>query len=385
MLITRRTDDSKFTDWYYGIDRSLLLCVFLLIFVGIIAAVSTGSAMMVFKRGDWHWYYFLMKMFPFYIAGITGMLIVSMMNKKWILTISWINVIVCLILLALTKIRPCGTYGSERWVCFFGNDIKLMPSDLLKPGLVMITAWFITKMKEKFGEDIFIKDAFKLNSIYNWWTFMGVFGFVVAILVSQPDIGTTMLYCCVVGLMLIIAGLPKLWICYGATVGIVGGLAAYLFQDHVRARINAFLKPIDSTTQIGQSITAIRQGGLFGMGDEANAVENLPMAENDFVYAALVENWGAVGGIVLICCFVYMLQRLITDARGARDSFVFYGISGVAFLFVTQIAINLATTLRLMPTTGITLPFISFGGSSFLSFCLLFGMALAIVREDKWK
>ncbi len=382
MLTTHRTDDSKLTDWYYGVDRPLLFCVLLLILVGGVAAISTGSAMMVFK--NWHWYHFILNMLPFYIVGFAGMVAVSMTNKKWVLWIAWLNVIACTVLLVLTKIIPCGTYGSERWVCIPGVK-KLMPSDLLKPGFVFISAWFITKMKEYYGTDIFTKDAFQIKNHYNWWYYLAYVFFVLLILVLQPDYGTAILYCGVVGGLLIFAGLPKLWIGVGVAFMAVGGTLAALFEPHVHRRVLEFIAPIDPTSQVGRSINAIRQGGLFGMGDEASVTEKLPMAENDFVYAALVENYGAIGGCLLLVCCVYMIQRLITDARGARDPFVYYAALGVMLMFAIQISINLATTLHLMPPTGITFPFVSFGGSAFLSSCLMFGMVLAIIREDKWK
>ena len=272
-----------------SVVSSVVLCLFrlsvlLLILVGGVAAISTGSAMMVFKK--WHWYHFILNMLPFYIIGFAGMVAVSMMNKKYVLWIAWANVIVCTLLLALTQIVPCAQYGSERWVCMSG--ISLMPSDLLKPGFVFISAWFITKMKETYGTDIFIRDAFQIKNHYNWWYYLAFVFFVLLILVLQPDYGTTILYCCVVGGLLIFAGLPRLWIGAGVGFMVVGGTLAALFEPHVHRRVLEFFAPLDPTSQVGRSINAIRQGGLLGMGDEASVTEKLPMAENDFVYAAWV-------------------------------------------------------------------------------------------------
>ncbi|MBQ0013114.1 MAG: FtsW/RodA/SpoVE family cell cycle protein [Proteobacteria bacterium] len=380
MLIARRTDDSHFTDWYYGVDRALLFCVLGLILIGMIAAISTGSAMTV--RKGWHWYHFFVSMLPFYIGGFATMFVVSLLNKRNVMIVAWINVIVCLLLLFVTLVHPVTINGSSRWVGLSG--INIMPSDILKPGFVMVTAWFISKMKERFGENIFTRDTLKFGA-FSWWTYIALFGFIALVLFKQPDIGTLLLYGAVAGGMLFVAGLP-LKIC--GILGLVvlcGGVGAFFLKHHVHERVIDFFKPLDPNTQVGYSINSIRQGGLFGMGDEAFATEKLPMAESDFVYAALVEDFGAILACIMLCVMLYMINRLIRDARGARDPFVFYATSGAALLFAFQISINLATTLNLMPPTGITLPFISFGGSSFLSFCLLFGMLFAIIREDKWK
>lgn len=380
MLIARRTDDSHLTDWYYGIDRALLFCVLGLILVGMIAAISTGSAMTM--RKGWHWYHFFVSMLPFYVVGLATMFVVSLLNKRNVMLLAWANVAVCMVLLFVTLVHPVTVNGSSRWVGLGG--INIMPSDVLKPGFIMATAWFISKMKEKFGNNIFTRDAWQFG-IFSWWTYIAVFGFIALVLFKQPDIGTLLLYGAVAGGMLFVAGLP-LKICgiLGSVVacGVVG---AFFLKHHVHERVLDFFKPLDPNSQVGYSINSIRQGGLFGMGDEAFAAEKLPMAESDFVYAALVEDFGAILACIMLCVMLYMINRLIRDARGARDPFVFYATSGAALLFAFQISINLATTLNLMPPTGITLPFISFGGSSFLSFCLLFGMLFAIIREDKWK
>lgn len=380
MLIARRTDDSHLTDWYYGIDRALLFCVLGLILVGMIAAISTGSAMTM--RKGWHWYHFFVSMLPFYLGGLTTMFVVSLLNKRNVMLLAWANVVVCMVLLFVTLVHPVTVNGSSRWVGLGG--INIMPSDVLKPGFIMATAWFISKMKEKFGNNIFTRDAWQI-SVFSWWTYIAVFGFIALVLFKQPDIGTLLLYGAVAGGMLFVAGLP-LKICgiLGAVVA-CGAVGAFFLKHHVHERVLDFFKPLDPNSQVGYSINSIRQGGLFGMGDEAFAAEKLPMAESDFVYAALVEDFGAILACIMLCVMLYMINRLIRDARGARDPFVFYATSGAALLFAFQISINLATTLNLMPPTGITLPFISFGGSSFLSFCLLFGMLFAIIREDKWK
>lgn len=381
MFGSGRTEESKLTSWYYSIDRRLLGCVLGLIFIGVLCVVSAGSVQAL--RKGWEWYYFLQRMLPFYGIGIVTLFVASMLNKRLVLGLSVLNVAVCFVLLILTLFFSPVHHGSERWIELLG--FQLMPSDIMKPGFIMLTALFLTKMKEKYGDDIFLsRDAWRF-SLLSWWVYLIPFGIVLLILFKQPDIGTMMLYFIVFGVLLFVAGLPRIiWLPMFGILG-TGGFLAFLFQPHVHRRVMDFFKPLDPTTQVGYSVNAIRQGGLFGMGDEAFAKESLPDAHTDFIYAALVEDLGAIIACLLLVLLLYVIRRLVTNAMSARDAFVFYATAGTAALFGTQICINLATTLHLMPPKGMTLPFISSGGSSFLGYCLLFGMVLAIVREDKWK
>lgn len=381
--VARRTDDSQLTDWYFGTDRWLLLYVGIMIFVGMIASISTGSANSIRVHGALPWYHFFVKMFPFYIVGLGTLFVTSMFNKKWVLKLAWLNVLVCLPLLIITFVHPQVVNGSARWVIMDG--LKLMPSDIMKPGFVIITAWFLTRMKEKYGDDIFLnKDAWKFN-LSSWWPYVLTFCVVVGIMFSQPDVGTSILYFSVLGIMLYVAGLPKKILALMGGICVGGGIIAFSVFHHVHERVMDFFQPLDPRSQVGYAVNAIRQGGLFGMGDEAFAAEHLPMAENDFVYAALVEDFGAIAGCLLLVLFIMVVKRLRCAATDAHDKFVQYAITGTTALFSVQICLNLATTLHVMPPKGMTLPFISFGGSSFLGFCLLFGMTLALIREDKWK
>lgn len=381
MFGSGRTEESKLTSWYYSIDRRLLGCVLGLIFIGVLCVVSAGSVQAL--RKGWEWYYFLQRMLPFYGIGLITLFAASMLNKRLVLGLSVLNVAICFVLLILTLFCSSAHHGSERWIPILG--FQLMPSDIMKPGFIMLTALFLTKMKEKYGDNIFWnRDTLRL-SLLSWWTYLIPFCIVLLVLFLQPDIGTMMLYFIVFCVFLFVAGLPYMIIAPLLCIFGVGGLLAFLFQPHVHRRVMDFFQPLDPTTQVGYSVNAIRQGGLFGMGDEAFAKESLPDAHTDFIYAALVEDWGAIIACVLLVFLLCVIRRLVTNAMSARDSFVFYATAGTAALFGTQVCINLATTLHLMPPKGMTLPFISSGGSSFLGYCLLFGMVLAIVREDKWK
>ncbi|MBD5391528.1 FtsW/RodA/SpoVE family cell cycle protein [bacterium] len=377
----RRNEESKLTSWYFEIDRRLLGGVLLLVFIGMLFMVSAGSV--AAERIGQPWHFFIVKAMPFYAIGIITMFAVSMLNKKWILRIAWLNVAVGLALLPVTIVAPHVIKGSKRFVHLPG--INVMPADIMKPGFIILTAWFLSRMHDKFGDRMFTsRDAWKLQP-FSWWSYMVVFLPSLLIIFGHPDVGTAMLYLAVIGCMLFIAGLP--WKFFAAIVAMipVGITTAFFTMGHVHRRIMTLITGDGDNYQVTQSVQSIQHGGLLGSGDDAFVKQSLPDAHTDFIFAAIAEDVGAILACGLLLLLLFVLQRLVTDAVGARDRFVFYVAGGAAALFGTQVCINLMTTLHLFAPKGMTLPFISYGGSSFVAFCLLFGMVMALVREDKWK
>lgn len=377
----KRTEDSKLTSWYFEIDRRLLWCLVGLIFVGMWAMVSAGSV--AAERIGQPWHFFILKALPFYGIGLITLFISSALNKKWVLRVSAFNVLICLVLLLVTLVAPDTVKGSARWVNF--GFASVMPSDLMKPGFIIMTAWFLAQMKSKFGADIFLnKEAWQFKGL-SWWTYLALFIPAFLIILTHPDVGTSMLYFAVLSAMIFMAGLPLFII--PALVGCVGmaGLFAFFTMSHVHNRVVGFFSGGGDNYQIKQSIQSIQHGGLLGSGDDAFVKQSLPDAHTDFVFSAIAEDSGAILACALLFLLLYVLKRLVTNAMGSRDPFVFYAAGGAAALFGAQVCINLMSALHLFAPKGMTLPFISYGGSSFIAFCLLFGMILAIIREDRWK
>ncbi|MBD5400504.1 FtsW/RodA/SpoVE family cell cycle protein [bacterium] len=377
----KRSEESTLTSWYFEIDRRLLGCVLLLVFIGMLFMVSAGSV--AAERIGQPWHFFIVKAMPFYAIGLITLFVVSLLNKKWVMRIAWVNVAVGLLLLPVTVVAPHVIKGSKRFVSLMGFNV--MPADVMKPGFIILTAWFLARMSEKFGSKMFTtRDAWKLEWL-SWWTYLAVFVPTLLIIFRHPDVGTAMLYLAVLCAMLFISGLP--WKFFAIIVGLipVGITTAFFTMSHVHRRIMTLLTGDGDNYQVTQSVQSIQHGGLLGSGDDAFVKQSLPDAHTDFIFAAIAEDVGAIVACGLLCLLLYVLKRLVTDATHARDTFVFYATGGAAALFGTQVCINLMTTLHLFAPKGMTLPFISYGGSSFVAFCLLFGMILAIVREDKWK
>ena len=381
----KRTEESRLTSWYFEVDKKLLGLVLLMILVAMIMAISSGSANFVRTGGRIQWYTFFMRMIPFYVVGGITLVGASMASRKTIIGLSWADVIVCFLLLLGTVVNPHLMNNSHRWFVIPGLP-NIMPSDLMKPGFVIITAWFISKMRAIYGNDMFnLKRTVMQVKTWSWVWYMVPLVIVLAIQFWHPDFGTMLLYLLTLGIMLFLAGLPMRLV---ATLGGVGGTLVAIgvaVLPHVRARTMAMFGAVDPTSQVGIALRAIRNGGLFGAGDKADIVEHLPMAESDFVLSVISENFGAIASCALIILLMIVVGRLIKQSRQVRDDFTSMAVSGTAAMFGIQVCINLASTLRLMPAKGMTLPFISHGGSSLVAYCLLFGMILALIREDKWK
>lgn len=379
-----RSDDSKLTGWYFEIDRRLLGCVLLMMLLSVMFALSAGSV--AAERIGQSWHFFLVKAIPFYFAGLILLFGCSFLTKKQVLFVAGLNLLFGLCLLPVTVIDPYMIKNSARFIHLGSVNINIMPADVMKPGFIIMTAYFLAKMKERYGSNIFSnKDAWRYDTWLSWIWYLLLFALVIYIIFNHPDFGTAVLYLGVFSAMIIIAGMPWVWL--PVLIGI-GGLmltVAFFTLGHVHRRIISFFTGTGDTYQVDNSVDAIRHGGLFGSGDDAFIKQDLPDVHTDFIFAAIAEDAGAILACGVLLLLFYVFRRLIKNAINSRDLFVLYAVSGTAALFGGQICFNMITTLNLFAPKGMTLPFISYGGSSLLSYCLLFGLILALIREDKWK
>ena len=379
MLRLTRGEESKLTAWYFELDRGLLTMILLLVVIGAITMITAGSAEAA-KMGQ-PWFFFIKKAIPAYMLGLACLFGCSMLSKQSVIRVSILCLIVGIFGLLVTLAHPVVVKGSARWAHIGG--FGFMPADVLKPALIVLTAWFLNKMRGAYGRDIFLnKEAWRAKWL-SWWPYIAIFLLCVAVFFKHPDIGNLFLYLGVLFAMLFVAGFPLKFLPF--VLGGVGVLSAIviLTKEHVRSRF-LHMFDVDRWTQAWYSINSIKHGGLFGSGSDAYVKDVLPESTNDFVYAAIAEDWGAVGCIALVLLLLLVLNRLIKHAIHAREDFVVYALAGTAALFGGQICFNLMTALHLFVSKGMTLPFISYGGVSFISFCIIFGMILALVREDTW-
>ncbi len=381
MLRITRGEESKLTSWYFEIDRTLLSLILVLVCIGAITMISAGAAQAARMTPTQPWFYFIRKALPGYLIGLFCLFGFSMLNKRQVIRISVVGLLAGLLGLLFTVVHPVVMKGSSRWAHIGG--FSFMPADVLKPSFIVLTAWFLAKMHDKYGGDIFLnKEAWKINKI-SWWPYLALFAVCIFIIFRHPDVGNSLLYVCVLFVMLFVAGFPLKML--PAMLGVLGlmAVAALSIMPHVRARAMQMFD-VAPRTQVWYSINSIKHGGLFGSGDESYVKDVLPESTNDFVYSAIAEDWGAFGACLLVVLLYFILNNLIKHATLAKDDFVVYAVTGAAALFGGQICFNLMTALHLFINKGMTLPFVSYGNVSFITFCVLFGMLLAMIREDTW-
>jgi cell division protein FtsW len=272
-----------------------------------------------------------------------------------------------LLLVAATLLFAPEIKGARRWLVLFGVNVQ--PSEFLKPAFVILIAWL-------FGESA-RRPEMPANSLA-----LGLLLAVVALLVLQPDFGQTMLIMLVWGALFFMAGMRLIWVMGLGAASLVGLMAAYYKSPHVAQRIQRFLDPGSGDTfQITTSIGSFVRGSWFGRGPGEGTVKRiLPDSHTDFVFAVAAEEFGVILCLVLVALFAFVVIRALRHAMRNEDAFSRFAAAGLAILFGLQSAINMAVNLHLMPAKGMTLPFISYGGSSMLSLAYAMGMLLALTR-----
>ena len=353
--------------WWHTVDRVSLAFVLGLFGIGVLLGLA-ASPPLAAKNGYMPLHY-VNRQLVFGILAITVMFLFSMLSPKMLRRLGVIGFLLSFIALAFLPIF--GTdfgKGSIRWYSLGFSSIQ--PSEFLKPFFVIITAWLISV-------------SFEINGPPG-----KAISFLIAILVSiflviQPDFGQASLILASWGMIYFVAGAPLILLLIVAISIILSGIFAYSFSEHFARRIDGFLSAkIDPNTQIGYATNAIQEGGIFGVGVGEGIVKNiLPDAHTDFIIAVAAEEYGLL--FVLLIIFIYLtitircLFRLIKE----RNTFIRLAGTGLAVLFASQALINLGVAVRLLPAKGMTLPFISYGGSSLLAGGIALGMLLAFTRE----
>ena len=300
MKFVDRTEESTLTSWYFETDRRLLGWILLLIFIGVLCVISAGSVQAL--RKGWHWYYFLQKMLPFYVVGIGTLFVSSMFNKKWVFNISVLNLVVCMLLLLWTVINPVASHGSARWAVVGG--LRLMPSDIMKPGLIIVTAWFLSKMEQKYSGNIFLNSAAWRPGWLSWWTYLIPFALVLLILFMQPDVGTTLLFLSVIGIMFFVSGLPaKIWVPLLGGIGGLGFLAFYSIRMCAVVFWHFFNRLIQKARLDYQSALFVR------VGCSECVTKRFPKKVcRMHIQTLFLRHWPKIGGRLLradYCCYSF--------------------------------------------------------------------------------
>ncbi|TIW87143.1 MAG: cell division protein FtsW, partial [Mesorhizobium sp.] len=312
-------------------------------------------------------FHFATRQIIFTIPALAVMLAVSFLQARQIRRMSLVLICVMLVLMVAVLYVGVEVKGARRWVSLAGLSIQ--PSEFLKPAFVIICAWLFAEHKRQ------------LDIPGNLFALL-LLVLVVSLLVAQPDLGQTMLVTGTWGVMFFMAGLPWLWIMALGITGASGLFAAYTVFPHVALRINKFLTGEGDTFQVDMGREALINGSWFGVGPGEGTVKRIvPDAHTDFVFSVAGEEFGLIMCFFIMSIFAFIVLRGLSIALKEHDDFTRYAVGGLVTIFGLQSAINMCVNLQLMPAKGMTLPFISYGGSSQIAIAVSMGMVLALTRK----
>jgi cell division protein FtsW len=353
--------------WWRTIDKWTLTSVFILFGIGLLLGLAASVPLAT--RNDLEPFYYVQRQAVFGVVALVAMLGVSMMTPDMVRRLGVLGFAVAL--LALMLLPLFGTdygKGAVRWFSF--GFASVQPSEFLKPGFVIVVAWLIAASQDLAGPPGKTV-SFALTVL------------VVGFLAMQPDFGQSALILFAWGVIYFVGGAPMMLI--GVVSGLVGAVGLFFYEtsEHFARRIDGFLSPeVDPRTQLGYAANAIQEGGFFGVGvGEGQVKWSLPDAHTDFIIAVAAEEYGLILVLVIIALYGVIVVRSLWRLLPEREPFARLAGAGLATIFGAQAMINMAVAVRLLPAKGMTLPFVSYGGSSVIAAGITMGMLLALTRE----
>jgi cell division protein FtsW len=361
-----RVERTRFANWWWTVDRLMLAAIAVLMMTGIVLSLAASPA--VATRIGLDAFYFVNRHAMYLAPTMLVMIAVSFLSPRSIRRLSLVVFLVALAMTAATLVIGAEVKGARRWIVLAGVNIQ--PSEFVKPAFVILISWLFAESMRK--------PDMPANTMA-----LALLGAVVVPLVLQPDFGQTMLIVLVWGALFFMAGMRMIWVAGLGGAAAAGLAGAYFFVPHVTKRINRFMDPASGDTyQVSNAIESFVRGGWFGRGPGEGTVKRvLPDSHADFVFAVAAEEFGIVLCLALVALFSFVVIRALQHASRDHDPFTRFAAAGLAILFGTQSAINMAVNLHLIPAKGMTLPFISYGGSSMISLAYGIGMLLALTRE----
>jgi cell division protein FtsW len=361
-----REQRTPLSEWWWTVDR-LLLAAFITLMLGGVILSLAASPPVAARIGLDPFHFFNRHVF-FLVPSLIVMLGVSFLSPRQVRRSALIVFTISIVLVVATLLFGPEVKGAKRWITILGLNIQA--SESLKPAFVVLVAWLFAESAKR--------PEMPATSMA-----LGLLLMTVTLLVLEPDFGQTMLLLMVWGALFFIAGMRMIWVFGLMGAGAVGLFGAYMMVPHVAGRIKRFMDPASGDTfQVDTAMEAFTHGGWFGQGPGEGTVKRiLPDSHTDFVFAVAAEEFGIILCLALLALFAFIVIRALSRAYASEDLFARFAAAGLAIMFGIQASINMAVNLHLMPAKGMTLPFISYGGSSMISLAYGVGMLLALTRQ----
>ncbi|MAM35109.1 MAG: cell division protein FtsW [Micavibrio sp.] len=366
MKLLSRTDRSLIGQWLWTVDKGMLFLIGGLVLYGLV--LVAGASPSVALRIGLTENHFLIRHIIVLVPAIILMTIVSMLTPRNLWRLSTLIFLGGIFAMLLVPFIGMDIKGAQRWIHLFG--FSLQPSEMVKPAFAVVAAWLMARQKERsdFAGDFYAA---------------GLYAIFVALLLMQPDFGMTMVVTCIFAVQIFLAGLRFRYLVIVFLAGLGLLVSAYYGFDHVQSRIDRFLNPeAGSTYQVDKSMESFRNGGVFGTGPGQGSVKlNLPDAHADFIFAVSGEELGFVLTVILAGLFLFILLRGFNHLMESEDMFSILACGGLLAMIGLQALVHMGSSLHLLPAKGMTLPFISYGGTSLLSIGFTFGAVLSLTRH----
>ncbi len=361
-----REQRTPLSEWWWTVDRLLLAAFITLMLGGVILSLAASPP--VATRIGLDPFHFFNRHVLFLLPSLLVMLGVSFLSPRQVRRSALIVFAVSLALVVATLLFGPEVKGAKRWITILG--INIQASESLKPAFVVLVAWLFAESAKR--------PEMPATSMA-----LALLLMTVTLLVLEPDFGQTMLLLMVWGALFFIAGMRMIWVLGLMGAGAAGLFGAYMMVPHVAGRIKRFMDPASGDTfQVDTAMEAFTHGGWFGQGPGEGTVKRiLPDSHTDFVFAVAAEEFGIILCLALLALFAFIVIRALSRAYASEDLFARFAAAGLAIMFGIQASINMAVNLHLMPAKGMTLPFISYGGSSMISLAYGVGMLLALTRQ----
>lgn len=360
-----RADRSILADWSFTIDRGLLTALLALVAVGVVLSFAASPAVAI-KKGL-PTYYFVERHVIFAAIGSVLMLAISLFSPAGVRRLAAVLLLVSGVGMVIVLFTGTDINGAQRWLTIGGYSLQ--PSEFAKPAFIVVIAWL-------FGEAAGRSDMPALPLGLLLW------GVLVALLIAQPDVGQTVLISTTAGLLYLLAGLPLIGAGILVLIGSGGFWLAYENFAHVQSRLEKFFsaQPFENY-QVGRAMQSFAQGGFFGRGPGEGTIKSvLPDAHTDYIFAVIGEEYGVIACLALLGVFAFVVIKALQRASDEPNAADRLAVQGLSLLLGLQALINMGVNIGLLPPKGMTLPFISAGGSSMLALAVTAGMLLALTR-----